>query len=106
VNERASQARRTELAGALTNRAATEHAARLEGEIERIRERLGNVVPVQSVNPQATALIELFRLDTAAATAISERDGSQTTRSAGAGEHLLQERDLRAISQSSIGVKE
>ena len=55
-------ARRGELSRVVAQRALTERAERLDGEIGRLREQLAKVAPVVNVNPQASALARLFQL--------------------------------------------
>jgi len=69
--ESEEQARRTELATVVAQRSATERAARLDAAIAAVRDRLAKARPVENVNPQATALVQLFRLpDVEAASAL------------------------------------
>ena len=69
--ESEEQARRSELATVVAQRAATERAEQLDAAIAGVRERIAKARPVQNVNPQATALVQLFRLpDAEAASAL------------------------------------
>jgi len=60
--ESEEQGKRDALAGVLANRAATERAERLEGDMRRLRERLDKGDAVRSVNPQGAVLTKLFSL--------------------------------------------
>jgi hypothetical protein len=60
--ETEEQSKRDALATVLTNRATTERAERLEGEMKRLRDRLDKGDAVRNVNPQGALLARLFRL--------------------------------------------
>ena len=68
--ETEEQNRRTELAAASRNAAATDRAERLDREIASLQHQIAQAGPAGAVNPQGAVLARLFRLpDTAAAMA-------------------------------------
>ena len=63
--------RRRELGEAVANRALTQHADKLEGEIAQLRSRLNTADPVRRVNSQAVAITQLLRLPERDMTAVA-----------------------------------
>ena len=62
TRETEEQTKRDALAKALTDKATTDHADKLDAELKRLRTRLDTGDAVRNVNPQGAILTKLFRL--------------------------------------------